>query len=136
MNQTFNTVFDLNEATVVRNVRDLAEHTRMRRVATCEILPRIITELLHAKRNTLALAIELEDLDVDFLTNVHNLGRMLDALPGHIGDVQQTVDATEIDERAVIGEVLDDALDRVAFLQLFQQLLTLSGVLLLNNSTT
>jgi hypothetical protein len=36
---------------------------------------------------------------------------MLDAAPGEIGDVQQAVDAAEVDERAVVGDVLDDALD-------------------------
>ncbi len=46
---------------------------------------------------------------------------MLDAFPGHIGDVQQTVDAAKIDEHTVIGQVLDDALDDGAFLQIFQQ---------------
>jgi hypothetical protein len=29
---------------------------------------------------------------------------MLDALPRHVGDVQQAVDATEIHERAVVGD--------------------------------
>ena len=47
---------------------------------------------------------------------------MLDALPGHIGDVQQAVDATEVDECAVIGEVLDNTLDGIAFLKLFKKL--------------
>jgi hypothetical protein len=36
---------------------------------------------------------------------------MLDALPGHVGDVQQAVDAAQIHEGAVVGEVLDHALD-------------------------
>ena len=35
---------------------------------------------------------------------------MVDALPCDIGDVQKAVDTAEIDERAVIGDVLDDAL--------------------------
>src|SRR5262249_44118016 len=35
-----------------------------------------------------------------------------DATPAHVGDVEQAVDATEIDERAVLGDVLDGALHR------------------------
>ena len=50
---------------------------------------------------------------------------MLDALPGEIGDMQQAVDATEIDERAVVGEVLDHALDDLAFLQVGEQRIAL-----------
>jgi hypothetical protein len=42
-----------------------------------------------------------------------------------IGDVKQAVDATEIDKRAVVGDVLDDALHHRAFLQVFEQFLPL-----------
>jgi hypothetical protein len=35
---------------------------------------------------------------------------MVDSAPGHVGDVQQTVDAAEVDERAEVGDVLDRAL--------------------------
>ena len=48
---------------------------------------------------------------------------MLDATPREIGDVQQAVDAAQVDERAVVGDVLDDALDDRAFRQRRQQLL-------------
>ena len=37
--------------------------------------------------------------------------------------MQQAVDAAQVDERAVVGDVLDDALDDRAFLQRLQQLL-------------
>jgi hypothetical protein len=47
------------------------------------------------------------------------------ATPGQVGDVQQAVDAAEVDECAVVGDVLDDALDDGAFLEVFQQLLAL-----------
>ena len=53
---------------------------------------------------------------------------MLDALPGHVGDVQQAVHATEVDEGAVVGEVLDDAFDRLSFLQGLQQGVALDTV--------
>ena len=39
---------------------------------------------------------------------------MIDALPRDVGDMEQAVDAAEIDERAVIGDVLDDAVDHLA----------------------
>ena len=50
---------------------------------------------------------------------------MLDAAPRQIGDVQQAVDPAQVDERAVVGDVLDDALDDRAFLQRLEQLLAL-----------
>ena len=58
--------------------------------------------------------VEAEDLDVDFLPDVHGVGRVREAAPRHVGDVQEAVDAAEVDERAVVGEVLDDALQDAA----------------------
>src|SRR5688572_26103184 len=42
---------------------------------------------------------------------------MVDATPCHVGDMEQAVDAAEVDERAVIGDVLDDTLDNLAFFE-------------------
>ena len=61
---------------------------------------------------------------------VQRLGRMVDALPGDVGDVQQAVDAAEIDERAVVGDVLDHAVEHLAFLQAGDQLGALLGAAL------
>jgi hypothetical protein len=55
-------------------------------------------------------------LAVDFVADVEHFGRVTDAAPGQVGDVQQAVDAAEVHERAVVGDVLDDALDDGAFL--------------------
>ena len=45
--------------------------------------------------------------------------------------MQQAVDAAEVDERAVLGEVLDDPLDDLAFLELLERHLLQLGALLL-----
>ncbi len=136
VNQAFDALFDLDEAAVVGNVGDLAEQPRARRVATRDVLPRIVAELLQAEADALALAVELEDAHFDLVAHVDDFRRMLDALPRHVGDVQQAVDAAEVHERTVIGEVLDDALDDGAFLQLVEQLRALGAVFLLHDRTT
>ena len=56
---------------------------------------------------------------------------MPDAAPRHVGDVQQAVDAAQIDERAVVGDVLDDALEHLALGKHVERVLLLLGVLLL-----
>src|SRR5262245_12473920 len=56
---------------------------------------------------------------------------MADASPRHVRNVQQAVDAAEIDERAVIRDVLDDALQHLAFGERLERVLLLLGVLLL-----
>src|SRR6266849_1686910 len=56
---------------------------------------------------------------------------MADAAPRHVRDVQQAVDAAQIDERAVVGDVLDDALEDLALGERLERVLLLLGVLFL-----
>ena len=133
VHQTLDALFDFHEAAVVGDVRDLAEQPRVRRVAPRDVLPRIGAELLQAQGDALTLAVELQDAHVDLFADLHDLGRMLDALPRHVGDVQQAVDAAEIHERTVVGEVLDHALDGRAFLQIVEQRRALGAVFLLDH---
>ena len=53
----------------------------------------------------------------------------VDAAPRHVGDVQQAVDAAEVDERAVVGDVLDDAAEDLALGERVERVLLLLGVL-------
>ncbi len=61
------------------------------------------------------------------LADGQHFGRMVDAAPGDVGDMQQAVDAAEIDEGAVIGDVLDDALDHLTFFEVGDDLMALLG---------
>src|SRR5690606_20999856 len=107
VHQAFDTVFDFNERTVVGEVRDLAEQAGALRIATCQTDPRIFAQLLDAQRHTALFLVELEDLGFDFLTDLQHFGRMANAAPCHVGDVQQAVDTAQVDERTVVGDVLD-----------------------------
>ena len=62
-----------------------------------------------------------------------HLGRVVDAPPGDVGDVQQAVDAAEIDERAVIGDVLHRAVDHLALGEVGDDLVALLGAALLQH---
>src|SRR5687768_14385262 len=125
VHQAFDARLDLDERAVIGDVGDLAEHAGVGRVATRDVVPRILAQLLEAQRNTVALAVVLEHADVELLADFDHFARMTHALPRHVGDVQQAVDAAEVDERAVVGEVLDHALQHCAFDQLLEQLLAL-----------
>ena len=76
-------------------------------------IPRVGQQLLHAEADALGVLVDLDDLDLHGLADIQDLGRVVDPAPGHVGDVQQAVDATEIDERAVVGDVLHDAIDHL-----------------------
>ena len=57
---------------------------------------------------------------------------MGDTAPAHVGDVEQAVHAVEVDERAEIGDVLDDALADLAGLDRVEESATLGGALFLD----
>src|SRR6185369_70744 len=75
--------------------------------------------------------IVLEHDHVDLVVDLEQLGGMPDAAPRHVGDMQQTVDAAQIDERAVVGDVLDDALEDLALAEHVERVLLLFRVLFL-----
>ncbi len=51
-------------------------------------LPRVGLELFHAKGNALGFGVEADHLHLDRFADLKGLGRMVDAPPGDVGDVQ------------------------------------------------
>src|SRR5690606_30728927 len=128
VHQTFNAFFEFSEAAVVGQIGNYSLDLGAFRVTALDFDPRIFAQLLETQRYAVALAVELEHLDFDFLTNGNDLAWVLDTFPGHVGDVQQAVDAAEVNERTVVGEVLDDTFDGLTFLQAVEQFVALGGV--------
>ena len=126
--QTLNTLFDFGKAAIIGEVGDLGDNTATLGVAAGDLYPRVLAQLLEAQRHAVALAIELEDFDIHFLSDFHDLARVLDTLPGHISDMQQPVDTAEVYKRAVIGQIFDHALHGLTFLQVLKQFLALGTV--------
>ena len=92
-----------------------------------DALPRIGLELLDAEADALGLGIDADDLHLHRVADIHDLARMGDASPCHVGDMQQPVDAAEIDEGAVVGDVLDHAVDDLALFETGDDLAALLG---------
>src|SRR5207302_2044470 len=90
-------------------------------------------ELLHAERDALRLGVEADDLNLDVLPDIQSLGGVIDATPRDVGDMQQSVDAAEIDKSAVIGDVLDDAVEDLALLEAGDELGALLGTAFLED---
>jgi hypothetical protein len=117
VDQALDARLQLDERAVVGDVGDAAMNLRLDRVLGLDALPRIVLQLLHAERDAVRLVVDLDDLDLDHLADGQHLGRVVDAAPGDVGDMQQAVDAAEIHERTVIGDVLDHAVDDLALFE-------------------
>ena len=100
---------------------------RADRIFRLDALPRVVEQLLHAERDAVGLVVDLDDLDLHLLADIEHLGRVIDAPPGDVGDMQQAVDAAEVDERAVVGDVLHHAVDDLALFEILHQFLALLG---------
>jgi hypothetical protein len=72
--------------------------------------------------DAVALVVDADDLHLDGLADGEHFGRVVDPAPGDVGDVQQAVDAAEVDERTVVGDVLDHAVDNLALFELLDDL--------------
>src|SRR5690554_2682417 len=133
VNQTFHTFFQLSEAAVVGQVGNTRHNAGTFRITGLDIDPGIGAQLLQTQGNTVALAVELQNFYIDFVAHIDDFARVLDALPSHIGNVQQTIHTAQVDEGAVVGEVLDDTFCFHTFLQGSQQRFTLCTVFSFQN---
>ena len=110
VDQAFDTVFELHEDAVVGHGDHAATNDGADRVLVLDLFPGIGADLLVPQADTLSVGVELKDLDLKSLTDIHHLAGMVDATVGHVRDVEKAVDAAEVHEGAVVGDVLDDAL--------------------------
>src|SRR6185312_13328981 len=122
VHQALDPRLQLHEGAVVGDIGDAPDELGADRVFELHALPGIGLELLHAEADALRLGIEADDLHGHRLADAERFRGMVDAAPGDVGDMQQPVDAAEIDEGAVIGDVLHHALQHLAFLQAGDQL--------------
>ena len=111
MEQSLHTWGDFHERTVVRH----DDHATLDLGAFHQVLaqriPWVRGELLHAQGNPLFVVVEVQDHHVDLLVHFHHFFWVTHTAVAHVGDVHQTVDASEVDEHAVRGDVLDRAFE-------------------------
>src|SRR5204863_7897838 len=112
---------------------DVAVELVARVVGVDDALPGILLGLLEAQRDALAVAVDIEHLDLDRVADREDLARVVHVRPRELGDVDQAVDAVEVDERAEVDDVGDLALDDQARLEPLQDRLALLLALLLQH---
>src|SRR5258708_4033422 len=133
VDQAFDAGLQFDERAVVGDVGDAAGEARVERILRLDALARIVQQLLHAERDAVGVVGDFDDLDLHRLADGQNLGRVIDPAPGDIGDMQEAVDAAEVDERTVIGDVLDHAVDHLTLCEVLHQFLALLGAGLFQN---
>ena len=114
VNKSVNSRNNAGKRTVTRYADNLNRNNVSYVIIGKEYRPWIVLSLLIAERNFLLLRVKRLDINIDNIADGNNLGRILDALPGKLGNVNHSVNAADIDERAVACKRLDDAGETVA----------------------
>ena len=127
MDQAFDPRFEFDKRTIFGDVGDGTGELRANRIFRHGGIPRIAFELLHAEADALRVLVDADDLHLDGVTDIDDFARVIDALVADVGDMQQAIDAAQIDERTIIGDVLDDAFDDLAFGEILDEAGALFG---------
>src|SRR5690606_13401424 len=118
VDQSFNAFSHFDKRSVVCNDNHFAFHFVANGKVRIECIPRVSVKLLQTKLDTCFLVVEIEDYNIQFLVQFQNFARVIDARPGKICNVDQTVYATKVDEYTVRSDVFDNTFQYLAFLQL------------------
>src|SRR5450631_1262524 len=120
VDQSFNALLQFDERSVVGDADHASVDVRAHGVAVLCIQPWIGRELFKAERDALLVLVVLQDLHLNLVADVDQVARVRQTSPRHVGNVQQTVDSTHINERTVLGQVLDDAGEDATFFEVFE----------------
>ena len=123
VDQAFQTRLQFYERAKIGHASDLALDALTYLILLRHSRPRIGLQLLDAQRDLTLLAADLQDLDVHLIADLDDVRRLGAARIRHVGDMQQSVNATQVDERAEIGERTNRPAHYRAFLQTFKGLL-------------
>src|SRR5499433_29701 len=127
---------ELHEGAVVGQTHHPPLHLRPYRIAVVHHRPRIGRLLLVAEGDAPRLTVEVQHHHLDLVADLEDLRRMPHPPPRHVGDVQETVDAAQVDEGAIVRDVLHGAREDHALGEHGERVLALLLPLLLEDSPT
>src|SRR5437870_3789541 len=101
MYQSFDSWLEFHERAEIRHTCDCTSRAIARFVFVRRKRPWVGLKLLHPKRNappalSAALLLDFQNLHVNRIARFQQVGRLVDAAPGHVGYVQQAVDAADV----------------------------------------
>src|SRR5882724_11037511 len=133
VDQAFDALLEFDERAVVGGADDASFNVRADRVALHGVEPRIRRELLEAERYALLLGVVFQNFYLDLIADMDQVAGMSEASPAHVCDVEQAVEAAQIDERTVVGQVLHRAVHHRALFEVLERLAAELGLLLVED---
>ena len=131
VHEALDAVADLDERTEGHELGDPAVDELADPVVRGEFLPGVDLGRLERQADPLLVEVDVEHLHGDLVAHRHDRRRVVDVLPGQLGDVHEPVHAAEVDECAEVHDRGNDALADLARLQVDEELATLLALGLL-----
>ena len=80
------------------------------------------SKLFQAEGDTFLIFIEIKNNNLDFLIQFDNLFRMADTSPTKVGNVDESVNAAQVDEYAIGSNIFNGSLEDLSFFQFLDDL--------------
>ena len=125
VHESFNALAHLDERSEGYELGDATVDQLVDRVTVGEDLPGVGLRGLQGERDALLGEVDVQDLDVDLVTDGHDLARVIDVLPTEFRDVNESVHAAEVHEGAEVDDRGDDAVAAFARLEVREEVATL-----------
>src|ERR1700693_3451916 len=106
VDEALNAGLDLHERTVVGHADDFSVHASADREALRYRRPRIGKQLLAPQRNALLILVELQNLNLYLFAGLHDRRGVRHAPPNQIANMKESIHPAEVDEDAIISDVL------------------------------
>ena len=121
MDQPFNAILDACEGAKGGNLGDDTGDDLTGGVALLDRRPGINLCTFDRESDFLFLFVNAENLDFDLLADVQDFAGMIDATPGELADMDQSVCPSQVNEGAEIRQVTDDTFAHLAGFEFIEQ---------------
>ena len=125
VDKTFNTWSDFNKCTVVSHNHNFTLNLVTNLEVSIKSIPWMWLKLLQAQCNATLFVVEVEDNHVKLLVERNDFLWVVNTAPREVGDVNQTIYATKVDEYAIRCDVLNNTFKHLTFFEFCNDFLLL-----------
>src|SRR5438270_2509171 len=104
VDQSLDALLELDEGAIVSDADHASAYVRTDRITMRRVKPGVGSELFESQRHALFVLIEFQHFDLYLIAYVHQIPRMCQAAPRHVGDMQQAINSAKVHERAILGQ--------------------------------
>ena len=136
VHETLDAFANLHETTERHQLGDTAVDQLAHLVRAGELLPWILLGGLQRQADALTVEVDIEHLNGDLVANGDNGARVVDVLPRQLADVDETIHAAEVDERAERHDAADNTFADLARLEVGEEAVATFLLRLFQEGTT